>query len=278
MAFKKDRVKPTAYPFLPFHALRSAQLVSSLIVASVTSYFLRELSLDNYSLPWTFILLLAVSLLTILALALTIVLHIRHGLNPIINLVLNGSLAVLWALSFSLLAWWSSATLASACAIENWETELGQSVCRTYKALFSFALLGLVATLAATGLDVHVQRSSTRKGRFQSLALQGGKSRGGAQELDSDVDAGIWDTNPNPSALRESRDNQDTPEKWLIAEAILDSWDMDDFAGILGEKLRKHFKKEEDININVFRLETLHSLEDLADLTSAGEGATDDRD
>lgn len=78
-------------------------------------------------------------------------------------------------------------------------------MCRTYKALFSFALLGLVATLAATGLDVHVQRSSTRKGRFQSLALQGGKSRGGAQELDSDVDAGIWDTNPNPSALRESR-------------------------------------------------------------------------
>lgn len=56
MAFKKDRVKPTAYPFLPFHALRSAQLVSSLIVASIMSYFLRELSANNYSLPWTFIL------------------------------------------------------------------------------------------------------------------------------------------------------------------------------------------------------------------------------
>jgi hypothetical protein len=70
--------------------------------------------------------------------------------------------------------------------------------------LFSFALLGLVATLAAVGLDVHVQRSSTRKGRFQSLALQGGKARE-AQELDADVDAGIWDTNPNPSALRDFR-------------------------------------------------------------------------
>ncbi|KAL1642181.1 hypothetical protein SLS61_009795 [Didymella pomorum] len=168
------------------------------------AYFLRELSANNYSLPWTFILLLAVSLLTILALAATIILHIRHGLNPTLNLILNGSLAILWALSFSLLAWWSSATLASACAVENWESELGQSVCRTYKALFSFALLGLVATLAAVGLDVHVLRSSTRKGRFQSLALQGGKSRG-AQEMDADVDAGIWDTNPNPTALRESR-------------------------------------------------------------------------
>lgn len=111
---------------------------------------------------------------------------------------------MLWALSFSLLAWWSSATLASACSPSSWENELGQSVCRTYKALFSFALLGLVATLAAVGLDVHVQRSSTRKGRFQSLALQGGKARE-AQELDADVDAGIWDTNPNPSALRDSR-------------------------------------------------------------------------
>jgi hypothetical protein len=117
--------------------------------------------------------------------------------------VLNGSLAVLWALSFSLLAWWSAATLTSACAVENWESELGQSVCRTYKALFSFALLGLVATLAATGLDVHVQQSSTRKGRFQSLALQDGKR--GAHELDADVDAGIWDMNPNPAALGTSR-------------------------------------------------------------------------
>jgi hypothetical protein len=56
MAFKKDRMKPTAYPFLLFHALRSAQLVASLIVASIMTYFLRELSANNYSLPWTFIL------------------------------------------------------------------------------------------------------------------------------------------------------------------------------------------------------------------------------
>lgn len=56
MAFKKDRIKPTPYPFLPFHAIRSAQFVSSLIVASIMFYFLRELNGSNYSLPWTFIL------------------------------------------------------------------------------------------------------------------------------------------------------------------------------------------------------------------------------
>ncbi|KAF1925072.1 uncharacterized protein M421DRAFT_264261 [Didymella exigua CBS 183.55] len=199
MVFKKDRVRPTAYPFLPFHALRTAQLVSSLIVASIMTYFLRELSANGYSLPWTFILLLAVSTLTTLSLAVTVLLHIRHGLNPYLNLMLNGSLAVLWTVSFSLLAWWSSATLASACAVETWDSSLGQTVCRTYKALFSFALLGLMATLAATALDVHVQRSGTRKGRFQSLALQSGKA--GPRELESDVDAELWDTNPNPVAL-----------------------------------------------------------------------------
>lgn len=74
-------------------------------------------------------------------------------------------------------------------------------MCRTYKALFSFALLGLVSTLGAAGLDVHVHRSSTRKGRFQSLALQGGKT----SALDADVDAGIWDMNPNPTALGAGR-------------------------------------------------------------------------
>lgn len=149
--------------------------------------------------------LLAVSILTLLSLSLTIVLHIRHGLNPSLNLVLNGSLGVLWAVSFALLAWWSAATLASACAVENWESDLGQSVCRTYKALFSFALLGLVATLVALGLDVHVQRKSTRKGRFMSLGVMGGKRGGARVEGDDDdddgVDDGIWDVNPNPAAL-----------------------------------------------------------------------------
>lgn len=56
MAPRKTRVKPTAYPFLPFHIIRCAQLLSSLVVASIMFYFLRELAHDGYRLPWTFIL------------------------------------------------------------------------------------------------------------------------------------------------------------------------------------------------------------------------------
>ena len=59
MAFRKERVKPTHYPRLPFHSIRSAQLLSSTIVASIMFYFLKELSHENYTLPWTFILVSA---------------------------------------------------------------------------------------------------------------------------------------------------------------------------------------------------------------------------
>ena len=81
---------------------------------------------------------------------------------------------------------------------------MGVDVCRMYKALFSFALLGLVATLGAMGLDVHVQRSTTRKGRFMSLGMVDGKKDGGKRGVFNDeVDARIWDSNPNPAALRD---------------------------------------------------------------------------
>lgn len=56
MALRKDRVKPTHYPRLSFHLIRSAQLVSSLVAASILFYFLKELAQDGYKLPWTFIL------------------------------------------------------------------------------------------------------------------------------------------------------------------------------------------------------------------------------
>jgi len=154
----RDKVKPTHYPFIPFHLLRSAQLVSALIVASIMLYFLWHLTHDHYRLPWTFILLLAVSLLTILSLSTTIVLHCCCGLNPRLNVCLNGCLLVLWSVGFALLSWWSSGTLSHVCNRSNWENETGIMVCRVYKALFAFTLLGFVSTFAAALLDIFVFR------------------------------------------------------------------------------------------------------------------------
>ena len=70
-------------------------------------------------------------------------LHCCCGLNPRLNVCLNGCLLVLWSVSFALLSWWSSGTLSHVCNKSNWEDETGIMVCRIYKALFAFTLLGL---------------------------------------------------------------------------------------------------------------------------------------
>ncbi|KZM24166.1 uncharacterized protein EKO05_0010844 [Ascochyta rabiei] len=206
MAVTKTRIKPTPYPFLPFHMLRTAQLASSLTVLSITTYFARELHRTNYALPWTFILLLTISILTLLALTFTIILHIQHGLSPRLNLALNAALALVWTLSFALLAWWSSTTLTHACALETWESETGVAVCRMYKALFSMALLGMLASWGALGVDVFVQKGSARRGLFMSLGtVQGKRGAVGSGKWDEDdVDGGIWDMNPHAAALRDA--------------------------------------------------------------------------
>jgi hypothetical protein len=198
MAFRRDRVKPTHYPRLPFHLVRTAQLLSSIVVASVMFYFISELARDHFRLPWTFILvsllpdvlvvpgisylllqLIGVALLTLVSLTLTIVLHCFYGLNPMLNTLLNTCLALLWAVAFSLLSWWSSGTLSHVCNRDNWDDELGVSVCRLYKALFSFSLLGLLSTLVALVLDVHVQRQAVVRGRFQAIGMVGSDVKSG---------------------------------------------------------------------------------------------------
>jgi hypothetical protein len=142
---------------------------------------------------------MAVSLLTLAALTCTIFLHIYHGLSAPLNLILNTALALLWTVSFALLAWWCSGTLAHVCNAQNWESDAGISVCRMYKALFSFALLGFVATGLALGLDIKVMRGARRRGVFQPLnVLDGGNGK-------RDGEVGEGDVNPNPAAARGQR-------------------------------------------------------------------------
>jgi hypothetical protein len=150
---------------------------------------------------------MAVALLTLVSLTTTIVLHCFYGLNPTLNTVLNSSLAILWAVGFSLLSWWSSGTLAHVCNTDNWEDDMGVLVCRMYKALFSFSLMGLLSTLLALVLDVHVQRQAAARGRFQQIALVAGDAKqgqargheGGDEDEDED------ESNPNPSATSRPR-------------------------------------------------------------------------
>ncbi|KAF1911988.1 hypothetical protein BDU57DRAFT_523262 [Ampelomyces quisqualis] len=195
MAFRRDRMKPTHYPRLPFHIVRSVQVLSSTVVASVMFYFLSALAQDNLKLPWTFILLMAVALLTLVSLAISIVLHCCHGLNPTLNMVLNAGLALLWAVAFSLLSWWASGTLSHVCNKGNWDDEVGVSVCRLYKALFSFSLFGLMSTILALILDAHVQRQALVRGKFEAIGMAPGDGKAGWSH--------VLESNPNPSAGRQ---------------------------------------------------------------------------
>lgn len=76
---------------------------------------------------------------------------------------------------------------------------MGVSVCRLYKALFSFALFGLVSTLLALLLDLRVQRSATKMGRFQQLQVLGG---GDGKRSRDEHAHGEYEANPNPIAAR----------------------------------------------------------------------------
>ncbi|TKA26821.1 hypothetical protein B0A50_04267 [Salinomyces thailandicus] len=164
---RQAKTAPSHYPRIPFHAIRFAQLLSSIIVGGVMSYFIWHLTHDHWQTPWTFIWLTAASLFSIAALSFTILLHCCTGLNPRLNLVVNGVLTVLWGLSWSLLTWYMSGTLRNMCDVEHWHEDVGIMVCRIYKALFTFTLLGLLSTLAALGLDIYVRRQQTRRGIYR---------------------------------------------------------------------------------------------------------------
>ncbi|PNS14948.1 hypothetical protein CAC42_2177 [Sphaceloma murrayae] len=171
LPFTRTRTAPTGYEKVRmlFHGIRCIQLLSSIIVGSILIWFAWWLTHDRLGLPWTFIILLVSSFLTVIILTATLCFHCLTGLNPRLNLVLNSSMLFLWALGFSFLTYWSYNTLKSSCSIAQWQDADGVKVCECYKGLFSFALFGLLSTAAALGLDVHIYRLSSRFGKHTRL-------------------------------------------------------------------------------------------------------------
>lgn len=159
---------PSPYPRFLFHGLRSAQLIAAIVVSGIMAYFMYYLRLEHFAIPWTFILLLAVSLATITALAVTIFLYNFTYLPPKFNLVLNGSISFFWALGLAMLSWSVSTShvLAKQCSGKVWGGEAEAGVCRDYKALWAMTLCGTISTFLAFALDVHTQRKKTKLGKY----------------------------------------------------------------------------------------------------------------
>lgn len=169
--FERTRTAPTGYEKvrLLFHTIRTGQLLAALIDGCILSYFIWWLIHDHWSTPFVFVILTTVSFLTVVFLTTTIVFHMMTGLSPRLNLLLNSILLVLWSIGFGLLSYWMSGTLKHHCDVLSWHDETGIMVCRIYKTLFTFSLLGFISTIAATTLDVHIHRLSTRFGRHMRL-------------------------------------------------------------------------------------------------------------
>jgi hypothetical protein len=150
----------------------------------------RECSLTHNTQP------LAAALTTLLTLLTTTIMHTISPLSPLLNLTLNGFLTFLWTPSFALLTWHSSLTLSHICNQANWDTSTGISICRLYKALFSFTLFGFISTCLALWLDVKTRRRLRRRGTFSALERNAGK-RGFERPGE------VQQTNPNPSVRGE---------------------------------------------------------------------------
>jgi hypothetical protein len=88
--------------------------------------------------------LLAISIATMAALLITILLYNLTYLSPRFNMVLNGSISFFWALGLALLTWSVSTShvLQKSCTGSVWGGEAEAGVCRDYKALWSMTLCG----------------------------------------------------------------------------------------------------------------------------------------
>lgn len=138
---------------------------------------------------------MASSFFSVAALTVTIVLHCCVGLRPDFNIAINGFLTLVWLVSWSLLTWYMSPTLKNYCDVEHWKEDAGIMVCRIYKALFTFAFLGLyvswtllplytfnsqiltitcsISTMAALCLDFHVRRKNNKRGMYRLHDIDG---------------------------------------------------------------------------------------------------------
>ena len=153
--------QPSPYPRLQFHIYRLSQLVCSIIVTSILSYFIHFLAAESFTIPWTFIIvwaevcftrsrlltscnqLFTVSLLTIASYAATVFFYHRRSLKPTVSACIDGFLSVIWLLGFALLFWNLRGTLTHRCHILNWGTDAGVMVCRLYKTLAAFTTIGM---------------------------------------------------------------------------------------------------------------------------------------
>ncbi|KAJ5125825.1 hypothetical protein N7448_005140 [Penicillium atrosanguineum] len=166
---RSKSVKPSAYPALPFHGIRFLIFLSSIVTAIILAVFIYHLHADGYKLPFAFLILLIASLLSIINVIFTSLANCACGLSTKLSIMLNTLLLLIWLLALALLSYNMAHTILTSCSATYWGNKTGISICRSYKALFSFTVTGTASMIAALWLDIIVRRRANRLGAYDPM-------------------------------------------------------------------------------------------------------------
>ncbi|ODM17515.1 hypothetical protein SI65_07190 [Aspergillus cristatus] len=170
MRSKKSSVKPSLYPAIPFHIIRFFALLSTIIVGIILAVFIYHLHQQNYKLPWAYLVLIVAVVLSLINFTLTTLVHCCCGLSPRLNLTSNTILLLIWLAALGVLCWSMSHTILTTCTETYWGNSTGITVCRIYKAFFSFTVAAVASLIAAVTLDIIVRKRQTRLGKYDPMA------------------------------------------------------------------------------------------------------------
>ncbi|KAJ5387789.1 hypothetical protein N7509_010330 [Penicillium cosmopolitanum] len=210
---KITSVKPSIYPALTFNIIRAAALLASIVVGLILAVFIYHLHADGYKLPFAFLILLITAVFSLLNVLFTTVINCSCGLSPKLSIIFNIILLLLWLLSLALLSYSMSGTILTKCTTADWANSTGISVCRSYKALFSFTVIGTAAYIASIALDVIVRRRVNRLGVYNPMesAAMLGEDPADVKLANRRSDPFAYDPDPTPPVMAGGNHYGDVP-------------------------------------------------------------------
>jgi hypothetical protein len=106
-----------------------------------------------------------------------------------------------------------SGTILTKCTTADWANSTGISVCRSYKALFSFTVIGTAAYIASIALDVIVRRRVNRLGVYNPMesAAMLGEDPADVKLANRRSDPFAYDPDPTPPVMAGGNHYGDVP-------------------------------------------------------------------
>lgn len=152
-----------------FHGVRLLSFISAIIVGAILTSFAITLWSSDYNIPWTFLLAVIASYLTVICWVLSMLIMCCTPAHPILNLVFNAPLSALWIASSGIIIYNLLGTLSRSCSVSNWGNSDGIAICNIYKLMFSACIFATLSQLALVVLDVIARRDQNRSGRYTKM-------------------------------------------------------------------------------------------------------------